>query len=209
MKKVMAMAVLFLLVGASLAGAQETTLFTGKLLNPDRNGPYTVTVTQQRPTENGGQIFVTKVKTVGGGEAHFDMTLDNVTGNPTSIDIYGYTQMPLEDYPTVKYILTCSGDQFLRIATNPDDPDPFPHPENLGGVAFCAFNPNGIDGTTDGIAYLHMKGTARKLTEVPSDVEKFVFTGTFGGAFNSDESNLVFKGPFGTVLKPVFTESLP
>jgi hypothetical protein len=202
MKKVMAMAVLFLLVGASLAGAQETTLFTGKLLNPDRNGPYTVTVTQQRDTENGGRFFVTKVRTVGGGLAHFDMTIDDVTGNPTSIDIYGYTQTPLEESPTLKYILTCSGDQFLRIATNPDDPEPFPHAENLGGVALCAFNPNGIDGATDGIAYLHMRGTLKKLTEEPSDVEKFVFTGTFGGAFNSDESNLVFKGPFGTVLKP-------
>jgi hypothetical protein len=47
-----------------------------------------------------------------------------------------------------------------------------------------------------------MKGTSRKMSEEPSDVEKFVLTGTFGGAFNSDESNLVFKGPFGTVLKP-------
>ena len=200
MKKAMAMAVLFLLVGASLAGAQ-TTLFRGKLLNPDRNGPYTVTLTQQKDTENGGRFFVTKVKTVGGGSAHFDMTLDDL-GNPTSIDIYGYTQTPLEESPTLKYILTCSGDQLLRIATNPDDPEPFPHMENLGGVALCAFNPNGIDGMTDGIAYLHMKGTSRKLSEEPSDVEKFVFTGTFGGAFNSDESNLVFKGPFGTVLKP-------
>jgi hypothetical protein len=202
MKKVMGVAILFLLVGASLAGAQTTTLFTGKLLNPDRNGPYTVTVTQQKDTPNGGRFLVTKVKTVGGGEAHFDMTIDDVTGNPTSIDIYGYTQTPLEPSPTVKHILTCSGDEFLRIGTRPDDPEPFPHTENLGGVALCAFNPNGIGVTTDGIAYLHMKGTARKLTEVPSDVEKFVFTGTFGGAFNSDESNLVFKGPFGTVLKP-------
>ena len=202
MKKVMAMAVLFLLIGASLAGAQGTTLFTGKLLNPDRNGPYTVTLTQQRDTGNGGRVFKTKVKTVGGGEAHFDMTLDNLTGNPTSIDIYGYTQTPLEVSPTLKHILTCSGDQLLRIGTDPDDPEPFPHMENLGGVALCAFNPNGIDGTTDGIAYLDMKGTSRKMSEEPSDVEKFVLTGTFGGAFNSDESNLVFKGPFGTVLKP-------
>lgn len=201
MKKVMAMAVLFLLVGASLAGAQETTLFTGKLLNPDRNGPYTVTVTQQRDTENGGRIFVTKVRTVGGGSAHFDMTLDDA-GNPTSIDIYGYTQTPLEESPTLKYILTCSGDQLLRIATNPDDPEPFPHAENLGGVALCAFNPNGIDEATDGIAYLHMRGTSRKLSDLPSDIEKFVLNGTLGGAFNSDDSNLVFKGPFGTVLKP-------
>ncbi len=116
MKKVMAMAVLFLLLGASLAGAQGTTLFTGSL-NPDRNGPYTVTLTQQRDTGNGGRVFKTKVKTVGGGEAHFDMTLDNLTGNPTSIDIYGYTQTPLEVSPTLKHILTCSGDQLLRIGT--------------------------------------------------------------------------------------------
>ena len=200
MKKAMAMAVLFLLVGASLAGAQ-TTLFRGKLLNPDRDGPYTVTLTQQKDTENGGRFFVTKVKKVGGGSAHFDMTIDDVTGNPTSIDIYGYTRTLLEESPTLKYILTCSGDELLRIGTNPDDPEPFPHMENLGGVALCAFNPNGIDGTTDGIAYLHMKGTSRKLSDLPSDIEKFVLNGTLGGAFNSNDSNLVFKGPFGTVLK--------
>ena len=201
MKKVMAMAVLFLLVGVSLASAQTTT-FTGKLLNPDRTGPFTITLTQQKDTANGGRVFVTKVKTVGGGSAHFDMTIDDVTGNPTSIDIYGYTKQPLETEPTLKHILTCSGGEFLRIATNPDDPEPFPHMENLGGVALCAFNPNGIDGTTDGVAYLHMKGTSRKLTEQPSDVEKFVLNGTAGGAYTQTDNNLVFKGSFGTMLRP-------
>jgi len=112
MKKGMAIAVLFLLVGASLAGAQETTLFTGKLLNPDRNGPYTLTVTQQKDTDNGGRIFVTKVKTVGGREAHFDITIDNATGFPTSIDIYGYTQTPDEESATLKHIVSCPGSEF-------------------------------------------------------------------------------------------------
>jgi hypothetical protein len=130
------------------------------------------------------------------------MTIDDVTGNPTSIDIYGYTQTPLEESPTLKYILTCSGDQLLRIATNPDDPEPFPHAENLGGVALCAFNPNGIDQTPNGIAYLHMRGNLKKLSDQPSDIERLVFNGTLGGAYNSADNNFVFKGPLGTVLTP-------
>jgi len=201
MKKVMAMAVLFLLVGASLAGAQ-TTLFTGKLLNPDRSGPFTITKTEQRDTDNGGRVFVTKVRTVGGRLAHFDITIDDATGYPTSIDIYGYTQTPLEESATLKHIFACSGSEFAQIATDPDG-DPYPHTENLGIVALCAFNPNGIDVTTNGIGYLHMKGNLRKLSEVLNDIEKIVLTGTLGGAFNLDDDNLVFKGPFGTVLKPV------
>jgi hypothetical protein len=208
MKKSMALAVLVLLVGAPLAAAQETTLFTGNLLNPDRNGPYTVTVTQQRDTEYGGRVFVTKVRTVGGRDAHFDITIDNGTGYPTSIDIYGYTQTPLEDSATLKHIISCSGSEFAQIATDPDE-DPYPHSENLGIVALCAFNPNGIGETTNGFGYLHMRGNLRKLSEVLNDIERIVLTGTAGGAFNSDDNNLVFKGPFGTVLKPVFTDSLP
>ena len=207
MKKVMAMAVLFLLVGASFAGAQTTT-FRGKLLNPDRTGPFTITKTEQRDTGNGGQIFVTKTKTVGGGEAHFDITIDNATGYPTSIDIYGYTKLPLETEPSVKHIVTCSGSAFAQVATDPDG-DPYPHTENLGIVTLCALNPNGIDVTTNGIAYLHMKGTLRKLTAQPNDIEKIVLSGTAGGVYNETDNNFIFKGSFGTVLKPVFIESLP
>ena len=150
---------------------------------------------------NGGQIFVTKVKTVGGREAHFDITINNETGYPTSIDIYGYTQTPDEVSATLKHIVSCPGSEFAQIATDPDG-DPPRHTENLGGVALCAFNPNGIDEATDGVAYLQLRGTLTKLSDVPSDIEKIVLNGTCGGAFNSDESNLVFKGPFGTVLKP-------
>ena len=200
MKKVMGVAILSLLVGASFAGAQTTT-FTGKLLNPDRTGPFTVTSTEQKDTANGGRVFVTKVKTVGGGSAHFDITIDNATGNPTSIDIYGYTKQPLETEPTLKHLVTCSGSEFAQIATDPDE-DPYPHIENLKVLALCAFNPNGIGETTDGIAYLEMGGTLKKLTDQPSDIERFVLNGTLGGAYNSADSNFVFKGPFGTVLKP-------
>jgi predicted RecA/RadA family phage recombinase len=200
MKKVMGVAILFLLVGASFASAQTTT-FTGKLLNPDRNGPFTITKTEQRDTENGGRIFATKVKTVGGGSAHFDITIDDATGNPTSIDIYGYTKQPLDPEPQLRHVVTCSGSEFAQIATDPDE-DPYPHIENLKVLALCAFNPNGIGETTDGIAYLEMGGTLKKLTDQPSDIERFVLNGTLGGAYNSADSNFVFKGPFGTVPKP-------
>jgi hypothetical protein len=201
MKKVMVMAILSLLVGASFASAQTTTTFTGKLLNPDRSGPFTVTLTKQKDTANGGRIFVTKVNTVGGGSAHFDITVDDVTGNPTSIDIYGYTKQPSDLEPILRHIVTCSGSEFAQIATDPDG-DPYPHTENLKSLALCAFNPNGIGETTDGIAYLQMGGTLKKLTDQPTDIEKFVLNGTLGGAYNQADNSIVSKGSFGTVLKP-------
>jgi hypothetical protein len=200
MKKVMAMAVLFLLVGVSFASAQTT--FTGKLLNPDRTLPFTVTLTEQRDTDNGGRVFKTKVKTVGGGSAHFDITIDDATGNVTSIDIWGYTKMPLDLEPQLRHIVTCPGSQFAQIATDPDG-DPYPHIENLKVLALCSFNPNEIDGMTDGIAYLQMGGNLKKLSDLPNDIERLVFNGTLGGAYSSADSNFVFKGPLGTRLTPL------
>ncbi len=202
MKKVMVMTIMFLLVGASLASAQTTTIFTGKLLNPDRTGPLTVALTEQKDTANGGRVFVPKVKTIGGGDAHFDIAIDDTTGNPTAFDIWGYTKQPMEPSPTVKHIITCPASEFRQIATDPDDPEPYPHVENLKAVILCAFNPNGVDGNTDGVAYLDMKGTSTKLTVQPNAIGKFVFSGTVGGAYNQADNNFVFKGSFGTVLKP-------
>jgi hypothetical protein len=137
MKKVIVIAILSLLVGASFASAQTTTLFTGKLQNPDRTGPFTVTLTKQKDTGNGGQIFVTKVNTVGGGSAHFDITIDDVTGYPTSIDIYGYTKQPSDLEPIFRHLVTCSGSEFVQIATDPDG-DPYPHIEDLKSLSLCA-----------------------------------------------------------------------
>ena len=201
MKKVMVTAILFLLVGASFANAQGI-IFTGKLLDPDMTGPFTITLTEQRDNANGGRTFVTKVKTVGGGSAHFDITLDDVTGNPISIDFYGYTKQPLEPSPTLKHIVSCPGSEFIQLGDLPGNPVPFPHIENLRGVALCTFNPNGVDGVTDGIAYFTASGYSKKLSESPSDVGKFVLSGTIGGGFNEAGNSFVFKGSFGSVLKP-------
>ncbi len=202
MKKVMAIVILTLLAGASFANAQGI-VFTGKLLNPDKTGPFTVATTEQRDTGHGGKVFINKVKTIGGGEARFDLTIDGVTGNLISMDMWGYTKQQSDPSPILRHILTCSSSDFRQIATWPDDPMPFPHIENLRGVALCAFNPNGIDGTTDGIAYLHMSGASKKLTDAPAAIEKFTFSGTVGGAYNGIDDNLVFKGSFATVLKPL------
>jgi hypothetical protein len=201
MKKVMVMAILFLLVGASFASAQGI-IFTGKLLNPDMTGPFTVTLTKQKDNANGGRSLVTKVNTIGGGLAHFDITLDDITGNVVSLDIFGYTKTPSETLPTLKHILSCSGSEFLQIADLPGNPVPFPHIENLSGVALCAFNPNELDGVTDGIAYFSASGYSKKLSDIPSDVGKFVLSGTIGGGFNQAGNSFVFKGSFGSVLKP-------
>ena len=80
--------------------------------------------------------------------------------------------------------------------------DGFPHQENLKAVALCAFNPNGVDGTTDGVAYLHMTGYLKKLSDLPDDIGKYVLSGTLGGGFDQGGDNFIFKGSFGTVAKP-------
>jgi hypothetical protein len=201
MKKAMVMATLILLVGATFANAQGI-IFTGRLLDPDMTGPFTVTLTDQKDNANGGRTLVNKVKTVGGGSAHMDITLDDVTDNLTSIDIYGYTKQPQESSPTLKHIVSCPGSEFLQVSDLPGNPVPFPHIENLRGLALCAFNPNGLDGVTDGIAYFSASGYSKKLTDIPADVGKFVLWGSIGGAFNQAGNSFVFKGSFGSVLKP-------
>ena len=60
MKKVMVITILFLLVGIGFANAQ-TTLFSGKLQNPTKTGPFVVTSTNEKEDAYGGRFF--KIKT--------------------------------------------------------------------------------------------------------------------------------------------------
>lgn len=67
MKKVMVITILFWLVGMGFANAQTTTLFSGKLLNSDRTGPFIATSTEERERGDGSRYFKTENVRVGGG----------------------------------------------------------------------------------------------------------------------------------------------
>ena len=198
MKKVMVITILFWLAGMGFANAQ-TTVFSGKLLNSERTGPFIITSTEERDGTNGSRYFKTKNMTIGGGESHLDITIDNATGSPLSIDIYGYTKIPPETVPSVKHIISCSGRDFVSISDRPPG-STYPMNMNIKGIALCVFNPNSIDGLTDGLAYLVINGTETEIAV--NTASKFVFSGTLSGGLNQEGNNFVFKGPFGAVLKP-------
>jgi hypothetical protein len=197
MKKVMAIALLFWLVGVGFANAQ-TTILTGKLLNFDRTGPFIITSVEEKEKADGSRVFKTKTLRIGGGDSHFDITLDDATGSPLSIDIYGYTLIPPEPEPSVKHIISCLGEDFVSISSKPAG-DSYPMKMEFKAIALCAFNPNGVGELTDGRAYLVMNGTTTDIAQ--NTTEKIVASGTLAGGFNQEGNNFVFKGPYGTVLK--------
>jgi len=202
MKRVMVITILFLLVGMGFANAQTTTI-TGKLLNPERTGPFVVTAVNEKENLDGSRSFRTKLRKIGGGLSHFDITLDDATGDVISIDIYGYTMVPPETVPSVKHIISCPGEGFVSISTKPPG-DTYPQKMDIKSLALCAFNPNGVDGITDGVAHLGMNGTA---TDIALDtISKIVASGTLAGGFNQEGNNFVFRGSYGTVLLRPQTE---
>ena len=191
MKKVMVITILFWLVGMGFANAQTTTLFSGKLLNPDRTGAFIVASTGEKEDAYGNRVFKTKNETIGGGAAHFDMTIDDVSGNPVSVDIFDFNDVQ---------VISCSGENFRGISKRPASPT-YPLKTSFKAVFLCTFNPEGVGGETDGVAYLGMNGTQHETAEnVPS---KFTISGTIIGGFNGVEDNFLFKGSYGTKLLPV------
>ena len=199
MKKVMVITILFWLAGMGFANGQTTTKFAGKLLNSDRTGPFIITSTEEREDGKGGRFFKTKNLTIGGGESHLEITIDDLTGSPVSIDMYGYTKIPPETVPSVKHIVSCSGGDFVAISDKPPG-SAYPQIMNVKGIALCAFNPNNVDGVTDGLAYLVINGPETEIAL--NTASKFVFSGTIGGGLNQEGNNFVFKGSYGALLKP-------
>ena len=192
LKKVMVITILFLLVGIGFANAQ-TTLFSGKLQNPTRTGPFVVATTGEKEDLYGNRVFKTKNETVGGGAAHFDMTIDDVSGDPVSVGIFDYNNVQ---------VISCLGENFRGISKRPASPI-YPLKTGFKAVFLCTFNPEGIGGETDGVAYLGMNGSETETTEnVPS---KFTISGTIMGGFNGVDDNFLFKGSYGSVL----TELIP
>jgi hypothetical protein len=193
MKKVMVITILFWLVGMGFANAQTTTLFSGKLLNSDRTGPFIATSTEERERADGSRYFYTENVRVGGGEAHFDMTISSSTGEPVSVNIFD---------KDIVHVISCSGENFAGISKRPAEPITYPLKTGFKAIFLCDFNPGGIVGDgTDGVAYLGMNGT--QTEDAVNTPSKFVISGTLTGGFNSDEDNFLFKGSYGTVLTPV------
>ena len=190
MKKVMVITILFWLVGMGFANAQTNTLFSGPLQNSDRTGPFVVTSTNEKEDAYGGRFFKIKDVRVGGGAAHFDMTIDDVSGSPVSVDIFDYNNVQ---------VISCLGENFAAISKRPPSPT-YPLKTGFKAMFLCSFNPNGIGVGTDGFAYLGMNGTQ---TETAEDIfSKFAISGTIIGGFNEVDNNFVFKGSYGSVLTP-------
>ena len=80
----------------------------------------------------------------------------------------------------------------------------YPQKMNMKSLALCAFNPNGVNGITDGVAHLGMNGTATDIAL--NTISKLVASGTLAGGFNEKGNNFVFKGSYGTVLLRPVTE---
>ena len=192
MKKVMVITILFWLVGMGFANAQMTSLFSGPLKNPDRTGPFIVSSTGEKDDPYGNRVFKTKNETIGGGAAHFDMTIDDVSGNPVSVDIFDYNDVQ---------VISCLGENSAAITKRPASPT-YPLKTGFKAIFLCDFNHGGIVGDeTDGVAYLGMNGTQHETAEnVPS---KFVISGTIIGGFNGIDDNFLFKGSYGSVLTEV------
>jgi len=191
MKKVMVITILFWLVGMGFANAQTTTLFSGKLLNSDRTGPFIATSTEERERDDGSRYFKTENVRVGGGEAHFDLTIEDGSGTPVSIEIYDKSNVQ---------VISCLGENSAAISKRPASPS-YPLTTGFKAIFLCAFNPDGIGVGTDGVAFLGINGTQTESAEnTPS---KFVISGTLTGGFNDIDDNFLFKGSYGTVLTPV------
>jgi hypothetical protein len=191
MKKVMVITILFWLVGMGFANAQTTTLFSGKFLNSDRTGPFIATSTEERERDDGSRYFKTENVRVGGGDAHFDLTIEDGSGNPVSIEIYDKSNVQ---------VISCLGENSAAISKRPASPS-YPLTTVFKAIFLCAFNPDGIGVGTDGVAFLGINGTQTESAEnTPS---KFVISGTLTGGFNDIDDNFLFKGSYGTVLTPV------
>ena len=184
MKKVAMVAGLVLLTLVGLAHAQTMT-YTGKLLNPERTGPMMATYTNQA-----GEILKTTVKQLGGGSAHFDMTVDISSGDavPISLDVFNKNG---------QHVYSC--DKLVLVSTENTSTDPT-HTDYFKMIATCVFTPNG-EGGDHGIGYMTLAGTAVTKLHAGTPL-KLTLTGTLGGGVYGSVDSFVVKGNFGSVIKP-------
>jgi hypothetical protein len=99
--------------------------------------------------------------------------------------------------------MSCDGVDFVGISAKPNPPLPATHSESTRAVALCSFNPNGLDGVTDGVGYVDMTGTLYYAGTSPIPIKiKFTSAKIGGGYLVEDpEQKLVIKGTFKVTLK--------
>lgn len=106
---------------------QETQIivYRGKLSNRDRTGPMVVTATDQV-----GRVLSTTTKVIGGGLSHIDLSVDQSTEGPVSIDIYDKNGI---------HVVSCKDWQMVstEVYSNP----PF-YRDTFKIIALCAFTPD-------------------------------------------------------------------
>ena len=119
------------------------------------------------------------------------MTIDDVSGDPVSIEIFDYTNLQ---------VISCLGENFAGISKRPASPT-YPLKTGFKAIFLCSFNPNGIGVGTDGFAYLGMDGTQTENPE--NNPLKFEISGTIIGGFNGVDNNFLFKGSYGSILTEV------
>ena len=198
MKQSMIVAALILVILTGLASAQTT--LSGKPTNTDGT-IFTVTITKEKDDMQGGRTLATKIQTVGGKGSHVDAIYAG--DSLSSIELYLYTQSQSETAPSLKHIMSCSGNNFVGISSKPDDPLPATYSRSVKGVALCSFNPDGITNTEiDGVGYLMMTSTER-MTDAGGNLptKMYVSSATVGGGIFVDFGNrLVFKGTLTATL---------
>jgi hypothetical protein len=183
MKKMAIVGGMILLTLVGLANAQTMT-YTGKLQNPDRTGPMMASNTYQI-----GKTLKTTVEQIGGGLAHFDMTVDTSSGDavPISLDMYDRYGQHVYACPSLVLIGTESTSQ-AQIYT-----------DTFKMIATCVFTPDG-EGGDQGIGYMTLAGTS--TSNHTGSPLKLTLTGTVGGGVYGAVNTFVAKGTFGSVLKP-------
>ncbi len=200
MKRSIVISVLVLIMLTGFASAQTT--LSGKPTNTDGT-IFTVTITKEKDDMQGGRTLATKILTVGGKGSHIDAIYAG--DSLSSIEFYLFTQGQSETAPSLKHILSCSGNDFVGISSKPDDPLPATYSRSMKGVALCSFNPDGIGTDSDGVGYLMMTATER-MTDTGGNLstKMYVSSATVGGGIFVDfGSRLVFKGTLTATLLPI------
>jgi len=181
MKRTMVLSFILTVVMVAFEAEAQITVYRGKLLNPDRTGPMVITETDQI-----GRTLKTATEVIGGGLAHIDLSVDQSTEGPTSIDVYDKNGT---------HVMSCNDWQMVSTEVYSKPPS---YSDMFKIVALCTFTPDGELGPM-GIGYLTLNGTTLHIYGQPEPA-KMTVTGGLGGGVNG---SFVFKGLFGSVLKPV------
>ena len=181
MKRTMVLFSIFLVVMVAFEAEAQIIVYRGKLLNPDRTVPMIIAITDQI-----GRTLQATTEVIGGGLAHIDLAVDQSTEGPASIDVYDKNGT---------HVMSCKDWQMVSTEVYSKPPS---YSDTFKIIALCTFTPVGELGPM-GIGYLTLNGKTFHIYGQPEPAKMTVTGGLDGGVNGS----FVFKGSFGSVLKPV------